>query len=334
MDLLKKETYNYDATVVWIPNCKCNLNCVYCIVKDSKNLGNINKINIPALNKTLNDTNRTINLEFTGGEPFLIPNIIEASIEITKNHFISFETNLTSKKIKEFSENISPERVERIFSALHIKELERLNLLDRFINNFHICKERGFNISVCVVAYPSIIKEAKEYKKVFQERGIQIDYKPFIGEFNGKHYPISYTERELKILNFNSTNKLLYGKFNKGKLCNAGYNVCVVNPKGESVICFYISKMIGNIYDKIKFTDGLIQCPLKFCQCPINTRDIYLFKKAIEETNLKIIRSMFLKPYVLKLYLIHKIQFHLSSKIKNKIITYYSKIRKINLRIF
>jgi len=281
MDGLKKETHNYDVCLKWIPNFKCNLNCVYCWVKDLRNTVKISEINIPDLIETLNKTEKIINVEIGGGEPFLIPNLIEASIEITKNHFISLQTNLTSGKIKKFSEEVSPERTGYIFSSLHIKELERLNLLDKYIENFHICKDRGFNIGAFVVAYPPILDEINEYKKFFQEKGIILRFKPFIGEFDGRTYPNSYTEKEFKIFNFNK--KLLSENHNKGKLCNAGYNVCAVYPYGEVRLCFVIHKMIGNINTKIKFTDGLIQCPFKFCPCPIYKKDINLFIKAVKE---------------------------------------------------
>ena len=122
----------YDVSLQWSVTNRCNLNCHYCFQFDSeaKRYGEIYKIDIPAVIKTLNKTNKVFRIGFVGGEPFLVPNMVEACTEITKKHYIAFNTNLTSSNIKEFSEKIDPKRVIHIVASLHIKELEKHNLLN------------------------------------------------------------------------------------------------------------------------------------------------------------------------------------------------------------
>ena len=96
-------------------------------------------------------------------------------------------TNLTSIKIRNFANKIDPDRVLSIIASLHIKELERTRLLDNYIQNYHLCKEKGFNIIASAVGYPPILKEIEKYKEFFQEKGIDLIWDPYYGRFNSKN---------------------------------------------------------------------------------------------------------------------------------------------------
>ena len=272
----------YDAWLLWVPTYQCNLDCEYCILeKINRYIPNTYNINISAVKNTLNDSNKIYRIDFTGGEPFLAPNIVEFCIELTKKHFIAINTNLTSKKVKEFAEKIDPERVLFINASCHIKELERMNLLSRYIDNFFLCKNRGFDIRAIEVGYPPLLKESDKYKRFFLEKGIYLTFCPYMGRYKEKFYPDSYSEKELKILGLTEKNIDRFHQY--GKLCNAGYNVGIIQTNGDFSYCFAINKSLGNIYEGIKFKDKLTRCPFKFCNCPVNTFDPYLFRKALSE---------------------------------------------------
>jgi MoaA/NifB/PqqE/SkfB family radical SAM enzyme len=274
----------YEAWLHLVTSYECNLNCNYCIAeatKPSKLYLKTNNINISALKNIINDSNKIYGFNITGGEPLLAPNIVEACIELTKKHFIALITNLTSKKVEKFADKINPERVSSILASCHIKELERRNLLSRYIDNFLLCKNRGFNIIANEVGYPPILKEIDKYKKFFLEKGIELIFSPYIGNYKGKVYPDSYSEKDFKIMGL--TRDFLDIFYQYGKLCNAGYNVGVIFPNGDITYCYKINKSLGSIYEGIKFNDKLIRCPYKFCNCPFNMNDPYLFRKAIIE---------------------------------------------------
>ncbi len=274
----------YDAWLNLIASYQCNLECNYCIAGIryvSEIFTKTDNINISALKNTLNDSNKIYRITFSGGEPLLVPNIVELCSELTKKHFIGLTTNLTSKKVKDFAEKINPERVLSIVASCHIKELERLNLLSRYIDNFLLCKNRGFTIWAIEVGYPPLLKEVDKYKKYFLEKGIDLTFCPYMGTYKGKIYPDSYSENEVKILGLRE--KDINRFYQYGKLCNAGYNVGIINPNGDITYCSFINKSLGNIYEGIKFNDKLIRCPFKFCNCPVNMYDPYLFRKAISE---------------------------------------------------
>ncbi|MFX0023948.1 MAG: radical SAM protein [Candidatus Hermodarchaeota archaeon] len=277
---------HYDAYLHLITTYQCNLECNYCeATQYGANPSVLSTktypINISALKNTLDNSNKIYRINFTGGEPFLVPNVVEACIELTKKHFISINTNLTSKKVKEFAEKITPERVLFINASCHIKELERRNLLSRYIDNFLLCKNRGFNIGAIEVGYPQLLKEVDKYIKFFLEKGIELAYWVYVGRYKGKFYPDSYSEKERKTLGL--TEKYIGWFHQYGKLCNVGYNVGIIHPNGDTSYCFAINKSLGNIYERIKFNDKLIRCPAKLCTCPMNMYDPYLFRKAINE---------------------------------------------------
>ncbi len=250
----------------------------------------------------------------------MIPNMIEACVEITRNHFIGINTNLTSGKIKEFSEKINPERVLYIQASLHIKELERLNLLEKYIHNFQLCRVKGFDITAHVVAYPPLLDEVEKYKEYFQEKGISVRLDPFIGEYNGKKYPDFYSEKEIKILSQSDKNSTTYKQ--KGKLCNAGYNVGVVNPYGYISPCFNISRSIGKIHDKVRFNKKLIRCPFKFCKCPLNFLDPYLYEKGKKEAGTDTMAPVFLIKDLSRDYIKEVVMKHLPDAIRKKIFNF------------
>lgn len=242
------------------------------------------KINIPALMDTFNKSKKIFRIGFSAGEPFLVSNITEACAEITKNHFVSFNTNLVSGDIKNFIKIIEPERVIVIHASLHIKELERLSLINTFIDNFNKLRDKGVNIYAQEVGYPPLAVEAEKYRQFFRKRGIEISFGAFIGSKDFKNYPESYTDKELNQLGLDSSARNMFNTY--GKICNAGYNFAIINSEGGIVPCEKINITLNgsHIYKKIRFNKSITVCPIKFCSCPYYLYDTHLFNKALTET--------------------------------------------------
>lgn len=278
---MDRENNKYDAWLHWDLLKKCNLNCVYCFdAETNREAARIPNIDIRSLISTLEKTDKIFKIFFTGGgEPLLVPNLIEACVKITQKHFIALTTNLTSMKIKEFAEKINPGKVTHIIGSAHIKELERKQLLNTYVDHFLLLKEKGFNIKAVAVAYPPLIKAARRYKQFFSKKGISLGFRQFIGEYKGKRYPDSYTEHERET--FGLDNNINFHQHKR--ICTAGYNVASVNPKGDIHVCQFVKSKIGNIYKKIELKNNLMLCPLKFCSCPFNEYDPHLLERAIKE---------------------------------------------------
>lgn len=278
MERVRNKYQHYDAWLHWNISSQCNFVCDYCFGKTTPNASTINSIDIENLLRTLNKSGKTFRISFTGGEPFLIPNIIEACQNITVKHYISFNSNLVLDAVKEFAERIKPERVLNIHASLHFEELTKKNLMSKFITHFKLLKCKGFNIYAETVAHPRILLKIDEHNSTMSNEKIPFTYAPFYGYYNEKSYPESYTKQEIKT--FRLAEKHVGAYAQKGKLCNAGFNAAVVSPRGKISPCFQISKSLGNIYSAFSFNQHPTVCPAQKCGCPLNYYDSYLYKKS------------------------------------------------------
>ncbi len=81
-------------------------------------------------------------LKITGGEPFLHPNFVELCQTVIRTNEITVDTNLSiDKKIKDFAENIDPDKVRDVHAALNIDEREKKDEVEAFIENVLLLKK-------------------------------------------------------------------------------------------------------------------------------------------------------------------------------------------------
>ena len=267
----------------WRVSSYCNLFCEYCISKKSVlHNGTAPGIDVPAVIKTLDSTGKTFLFSFGGAEPFLVPNFVELCIELTKKHYIFLITNLTSEKIKEFSEKADPTKVEHIIASLHIKALEKTGLTNSYIDNFLLLKERGFHIAASEVAYPAYIDKIDEFKSFFKNRGIDCIFEPYVGTYDSKIYPEAYTPEEITKFGIRVAIEN-ENPYQKGQLCNAGYNILVTDQTGRISKCPKITEYHGHIYKEMLFDKKLTRCPLDRCTCPLSKSNKHLLDRAIQE---------------------------------------------------
>lgn len=240
-------------------------------------------IDVLRLMGSLESTGKTFRIGFTGGEPFLIPNLVEACEAITRRHYVSFNTNLTSPRVPEFAHRIDPGMVVLLHASLHIKELERTGLTDRYLRNYRLCREKGFKLMAVQVGYPPLLGEIGKYRTFFEKRGIPIRFYTFEGEYGGKSYPDAYTAEEAAAFGFERD--AVIGTFHhQGLRCNAGYNVGIVSVDGKVHPCFRLQgEDLGHIYDGFSFRDRMTACPFDFCGCPMYEYDTSLYRQACRE---------------------------------------------------
>jgi len=281
MKKIRSYNQHYDAWLHWDVTKRCNLDCEYCFGKITDPTVRVKSIDVERLISTLDKTGKIFRVSFTGGEPTMIPNFLEAVQAITCKHYLSLNTNLVTKNLLKIIGDVDPIKILHIHASLHYDELVKKNLLTRFINNFHSFEEKGFHIYAEVVAYPPTKNRQKALKSIMKKEKIDFEYAPFYGKYDNKSYPESFTESELKLFNLSAED--IRRHFQKGELCNAGYNAAVVFSNGNVYPCHQIKQKIGNIYEHINFSRSLFKCPSKRCGCPLNKYDEYLFKKCIEK---------------------------------------------------
>jgi len=278
MKLLKNENQNYDAWLHWDVTKRCNLDCDYCFGKITDAKVKVNSINIDKLIASLDKNEKIFRISFTGGEPTLVPNFVEACKSITEKHLISFNSNLIMSNIVKFANEINHERVLHIHASFHFDELFSKNLFEKFVNNYHLLKNKGFNIYAEAVAYPKIVNSVENIIQFANENSINLTFAPFYGNYEGKTYPESYSQSEIELFGISQSQIACFAQ--KGNICNAGFNAAVVFSNGNIYPCHQIKTKIGNIYEGFSFADKLIECPSKKCGCPLNEYDEYLFGHA------------------------------------------------------
>lgn len=196
----------YDVWLHWYVTEECFLQCDYCATGARMfNKKMVREIDIPRLLATLEASNLKFRISFTGGgEPMVVPNIIEACIAITGDHYLSLNTNLVARDMRPFAEKIDPAKVVEIVASLHLHELERTKNIDRYIDNFLMCKNAGHPIWATAVATPAIFADLDRFQQIFRDAGIVIGFAPFNGIFEGRSYPNSYTKADRIRLGFDT----------------------------------------------------------------------------------------------------------------------------------
>jgi len=300
---------NYNLLAWWKITDFCNFNCSYCSqLYQNKPRSNFRTINIEKALKFFDETKKTWLVYFYGGEPFLHPNFIELCQELTKKHYLSIDTNLSSRQVNDFCKKINPKKVKFITCSLHILEREKLNLTKDFIDKVKALKKAGFNVIVTQVMWPPIIERFDNILDYLNKQNIAISPFAFIGTYKNKFYPDSYTKKERKkifsyIKNFVQKEKvnvdkneminvsvfvdyikfLVKGNFSfKNSMCTSGFKSIRIKSDGNITRCDSDSQPLGNIHqDELKLFEKPQSCTNQNCFCPFEG---FLFSKNISNT--------------------------------------------------
>jgi hypothetical protein len=195
----------YDVWLHWVVTQECFLSCGYCGVGSKPfNKRNVKPIDVERMMAALKRSGLTFRVSFTGGgEPMAVPNLVEACAELTREHYLSLNTNLV-RDMRDFADSVDPSRVLMIIASLHLRELERTRNIDKYIENFVACRDAGFPIAAAAVGTPEIIPDLPRFRSMFSPAGIEIGFAAFYGTYEGKVYPDSYTDEELNALGLGS----------------------------------------------------------------------------------------------------------------------------------
>jgi MoaA/NifB/PqqE/SkfB family radical SAM enzyme len=230
----------------WDIHYKCNYDCPYCWFYNKWD--EISKLNIyvPLKEMLKYWTNvykkyGSINIQITGGEPFIYPNFIDLICEISQMHNIGITTNL-SFDVKQLEKRISKLNGKNIGIGMsfHPKFVK----FETFFEKVTIVKEIGIGNTILYLAWPPQIKEIPKYKEYFLKHKFVFSVLTFWGKYNGIEYPAGYTDEEREIINTalgirgESGEKFqVIPKITRGKLCNAGHTYALIHPDGKVYRC-------------------------------------------------------------------------------------------------
>ncbi|MBF0216083.1 MAG: radical SAM protein [Candidatus Omnitrophica bacterium] len=268
-----------DSMVFWQLNNLCNFRCEYCFCgeeKLSKEHPDCGKYGPAHIAGCFNDTGKVWQVHMSGGEPFLYPKFVDLCAELTKGHFISLNTNLSTLNVREFANRISPDKVVFLNAGFHKTAREKNPAgIDHFIEKVLILQEKGFNIDVGYLTYPRLLEKMALDVKYLKSRGIKlVNAKTFRGYHNGKKYPAAFTREEKEFIYKYSLDpreeKVMNTSVNYfGNPCRTGMDYFRMDPSGNLYRCSSSYKRYGNLL-KGKYTPDKTPapCPLIDCTCP------------------------------------------------------------------
>lgn len=286
-----KEFENKIATIVdWILTEKCNLNCYYCLQNADTRRAKCNPVDSSFAMKEKSP----MLFHLTGGEPFLVPNLIDLVNELqSMGHYVSMNTNLTHST-QDFSKYVNKENFLFINASYHY--IYRKEVINPFIRNYMCLREAGIFTYATIVMLPNLFDELFSVADKLISYGVCVLPKLMRGRDNDKQYPQDYdskqSERMSTLLsksrsNLSDEEKIQLeqaclhnvsiddwrtGSHSIGTRCFDGKRYIRITETGDVVFCNGIS--MGNVYEEnfqFRFYDMKRDCPYK--------TDNYLCKK-------------------------------------------------------
>lgn len=302
------ELHNKYLNVRYMPNWNlCNYTCPYCstgkITTVRKREVLFDEKMYETIISNLLKTPYQIRLRLgIAGEIFLSRYLINSASELSWHDKID-TLNLISNMSFQTSE------YDKIFSTFNLNKVglvvsyhpTQVRNLQAFIDTAkHL--SGMIDLSVCMVAYPPSIDHICEVKAKLDHAGIRSFIHGYIGELEGKIYPMAYSTDEKNKIKAISSSRVDYEFFieaTKPGCCYAGHNYIFVNAKGAVIRCGNYKgnpKSIGDLSKSSDLTlfDGPTPCPYQVCLCstdyvntavfhkyytqPTNNQAIYRFK--------------------------------------------------------
>lgn len=291
----------YEMEADWLLLKTCNFRCTYCGLRPEV-LGS--KLAVHGTHaqwvEGFNATGKVWLLHITGGEPGIYPDFVGLCEQLTRDHYLSINSNLSNPSIVDFAERINPERVHYFNAAVHSEERQKKASHEVFIKHVQKLQKHHFNVLLSVVMTPAMVSTFPELSGYFESHGLFLLPKAMRGMYQGKSYPAAYTADErtlileylakatpkyaavIERMGEPATIDLLadarfinsIGDY-RGRLCGSGYNFVLIEPDGTVVRCGsgkhhgkskIFRKRFGNILLKnVSFLLAPKPCDTSYC---------------------------------------------------------------------
>lgn len=282
---------NYNMEAAWTLLSTCNFRCAYCFSRPDALEARLNIYATPKQwAESFNTTSKTWLIHITGGEPTIYPGFVDLCEQLTQNHFISLNSNLSHQCVNEFAKKIDPARVHYINAAVHYFERQNKASLSVFINHVQMLQSHQFNVLVSLVMTPTIVKIYSEISEYFESIGISLIPKTLRDNYQGMRYPEAYSEKEKNLIvqylrearlkympiitrmgepatiDMFSDERFLNSNRNyHGRLCGSGYNFVKIKSDGSVFRCGS-KELLGNILqNNINILSNPVPCNSSFC---------------------------------------------------------------------
>jgi hypothetical protein len=142
------------------------------------------------------------------------------------------------------------------------------------------------DFSVVLVAFPRDLHRLQEDANRLRSAGLEVFVQPFIGLWEGKMYPESYSSSDREFLKgqmYSRHDVEFLLNLKQPGLCNAGYKSLYVGPMGDVFPCGMGSyeTSLGNLATthELKLASGPEQCMFQRCQCDTENMNTTIFEK-------------------------------------------------------
>ncbi|MBA2341628.1 MAG: radical SAM protein [Pyrinomonadaceae bacterium] len=282
-------TYAVEAD--WTLLTTCNFRCPYCFFPPA-DLGA--KLLVHGTHaqwvEGFNATRKTWLLHITGGEPSIYPGFVDLCEHLTRDHYLSINSNLSHRCIDLFAERIDPQRVHYINAAVHYAERQKRASLDVFVERVHKLQAHEFNVLVSAVMTPMMVGIFPELSEYFERRDLFLIPKVMRGSYEGREYPASYSDAQRSLIieclvearqkyatvlaemgerptiDMFSDDRFLNSTGDyQGRLCGSGYNFVQIQPDGAVFRC-ESGERLGNVLQKdVKLLRSPKRCDTSYC---------------------------------------------------------------------
>jgi MoaA/NifB/PqqE/SkfB family radical SAM enzyme len=258
-------------------NEDCNFNCVYCFYH-SKSKAIISKqgVNWFDFVNFFNSEGKSWLINISGGEPFMYRDIYKLVSELTKEHFVWINSNMT---VAEPDVLIKNSCLSNLFinASYHYKILDECpKLKSRWKDYFFEMKQAGTKVEASIVAYPKDFKYSISlYERILDEGIYPVTFLTYKGLYKGKRYPENYTKKQkekifARMHGFFETCEYNFNENFELKNCLSGYKEFSIDHEGNIYHCDAIKIGYGTIIKPHFFNKQPIACPLKDkCRCGI-----------------------------------------------------------------
>lgn len=262
----------------------CNFKCKYCWEVQAQERGEFKPVPFRRAMDWLETWNRLRPqlLDITGGEPFLMPDLLDVLTGLDPTISVAITSNL-SHPLLEFVKHVGPERVINVTASFHPMENgARTHPMNPeiFVGRCLFLQNHGFNVTVNIVAWPEQMHLIPAWAEMFRSHGLRFHVDPYSSI---AYYPYEYTEAERRFLepwiweNRRAGLEVLRPDAPATVMCSGGVDHINVQPDGFAWRCILERQLevnlLGNVFDP-RFV--LLTSPLpcnEAWQCPACDRD-------------------------------------------------------------
>jgi len=290
---LKYFNPTFQVEVDWMLTQRCNYSCSYCSSYDNNQPFNFKTLEeyVSAF-RYLSDRygNKTIKLNFLGGEPTLFKQWVELINWLSSYNYVPHITTNLSIPVSSYVSKLNGKCLNFIIASFHSEHAD----LNMFYENAKILNDYGYLDKITIPADPnnwdytlkcyeklseitwtSLVRIKNEFTDDISIAGSYLDYtKEQLKVFENTVRDDPYMEVDTgsDIVNPSiATIRLKYSNF-KGMNCAVGRDRMHIVPSGDaypsSCLLNYPKALMGNIFMKnIKVPKKAIKCPFNQCWC-------------------------------------------------------------------